>query len=561
MVSKHPVKKFLILGILIGLFVACGGPSQLQIKPAKYAIIPKPVKLVEQPGTFQLTEHTSLVLKGEQAPLQQLVQYIHQQFGVPTGFSFPVSEQSDTNVWILQLDKTLKGKEGSYQLKVTPETIEIVANSPRGLFYGLQTLRQLLPYAIESRDVVEGVTWSVPCVQIEDEPRFVYRGMHLDVGRHFFSVSFIKKYIDLLALQKMNYFHWHLTEDQGWRIEIKKYPKLTQVGAFRAQTLTTHGAEQPFVYDGQPYGGFYTQDQIREVVAYAQERFITIVPEIEMPGHSSAALAAYPELGCTGGPYKVQERWGVFKDVYCAGNEKTFQFLQDVLSEVVELFPGKYIHIGGDECPKDRWKACPKCQARIKAEGLKDEHELQSYFIQRIEKFLLTKNRYIIGWDEILEGGLAPQATVMSWRGIKGGIAAAKQKHDVIMTPTSHCYFDYYQADPQTQPLAIGGFLTLQKVYSYEPVPQELSPEEAKYILGAQGNVWTEYMDNEKEVEYMAFPRACALAEVVWTAKDQKNWLDFLSRLQGFYKHLYALGVNYFRGNVGELIVPGKMQQ
>ena len=554
-------KRFVFLTILFTFLIACAGPEQIKIEPSKYPIIPKPQKLVEQPGSFVFNDSTNLIFDKSKPELLQLAEYVHQQFGVPMGVPFTENLNAESNALILKLDAQLKGKEGSYRLTITPDKIEIVAAGARGLFYGLQSLRQLLPYAIESRDLVEGVQWQVPCAQIEDGPRFPYRGMHLDVGRHFFPVSFIKKYIDLLALQKMNYFHWHLTEDQGWRIEIKKYPRLTQVGAFRKQTLTTHGAEKPYIYDGQPYGGYYTQDQIREVVDYARKRFVTIVPEIEMPGHSSAALAAYPELGCTGGPYKVQDRWGIFKDVYCAGNEKTFQFLEDVLSEVVELFPGKYIHIGGDECPKDRWKACPKCQARIKAEGLKDEHELQSYFIQRIEKFLLTKNRYIIGWDEILEGGLAPQATVMSWRGIKGGIAAAKQHHDVIMTPTSHCYLNFYQADPATQPLAIGGFTTLQKVYFYEPIPQELTPEEAKYILGAQGNVWTEYIETGDEVEYMAFPRASALAEVVWTAREQKNWFDFLSRLEGFYRHLYALGVNYFRGNRGKLVKLDKALQ
>ncbi|WP_456407964.1 beta-N-acetylhexosaminidase [Caldithrix abyssi] len=555
------VKHLLLMFAFIFLIINCGGPSQLKIETARYSIIPKPQKLTEKNGNFNLNSDTKLAIVGQDEKLAGLADYVRQQFGVPTGFAFEEAPDAQSNVLILKIDEQVKGKDGSYRLTVDPDKIEITAPNARGLFYGLQTVRQLLPYAIESRDLVEGVEWSLPCVEIEDGPRFVYRGMHLDVGRHFFPVSFIKKYIDLLALQKMNYFHWHLTEDQGWRIEIKKYPKLTQVGAFRKQTITTHASKKPYIYDGQPYGGFYTQDEIREIVAYAQKRFVTIVPEIEMPGHSSAALAAYPELGCTGGPYQVADRWGIFKDVYCAGNEKTFQFLEDVLSEVAELFPGKYIHIGGDECPKDRWKTCPKCQARMKKEGLKDEHELQSYFIHRIENFLLSKNRYIIGWDEILEGGLAPQATVMSWRGIKGGIAAARQHHDVIMTPTSHCYFDYYQADPATQPLAIGGFLPLQKVYFYEPVPEELTEEEARYILGAQGNVWTEYMDNEKEVEYMAFPRACALAEVVWTNKEQKNWFDFLSRLQGFYGHLYAMGVNYFRGNVGELIELNKKLQ
>ncbi len=543
---------FLILSTMV--LQNCKGVSEMRINPARYSLVPRPNHLQARAGDFVLNSKTSLSISSKITDIDLVVDFLRERFGPPTGFAFPRVEQADTNTIAFIHDPEIKGADGAYVLDVTPHRIEIRSSNARGLFYGVQTLRQLLPPAIESRDSVEGIVWTVPCVHIEDAPRFSYRGMHLDVGRHFFPVSFVKKYIDLIALQKMNYFHWHLTEDQGWRIEIKRYPKLTQVGAFHKQTLVGSARKKPYIYDGEPYGGFYTQDQIREVVDYARKRFVTIVPEIEMPGHSSAALAAYPELGCTGGPYQVAERWGIFKDIYCAGKEETFTFLENVLSEVVELFPGRYIHIGGDEAPKDRWKTCPLCQKRIKDEGLKDEHELQSYFIHRIEKFLLTKNRNIIGWDEILEGGLAPRATVMSWRGIKGGIAAAKQKHEVIMTPTSNCYFDYYQADPRTQPLAIGGFLTLKMVYNYEPVPEELSAEEAKYILGTQGNVWTEYMLNEKYVEYMAFPRSSALAEVAWTQSANKDWSEFLSRLQGFQEHLGALNVNYFRGNVGDLI-------
>ncbi len=328
---------------------------------------------------------------------------------------------------------------------------------------------------VENQKVIEGLSLSVPACIIEDEPRFVYRGMHLDVGRHMFPVATIKRYIDMLALHKMNTFHWHLTEDQGWRIEIKKYPKLTEIGAFRNETVVGHAGRPPLVFDGKRYGGFYTQDEVRDVVAYAKSKFITVIPEIEMPGHAMAALASYPELSCTGGPFEVNTKWGVMDDVFCAGKEETFTFLQDVLTEVIDLFPGTYIHVGGDECPKARWEKCPLCQKRIKDEGLKDEHELQSYFIQRIEKFLSSKGRKLIGWDEILEGGLAPEATVMSWRGTKGGIAAAKQKHDVIMTPSSHVYLDYYQCEPAGQPLAIGGYLPLEKVYSFNPMPEELT--------------------------------------------------------------------------------------
>ena len=437
------------------------------------------------------------------------------------------------------------GTEG-YKLSVTPTQINITAATAQGFFYGVQTLLQLLPTEVFSEKSLRSkVNWIVPCVEIEDKPRYAYRGLHLDAGRHFQPVSFVKKYIDIMALHKMNNFHWHLTEDQGWRIEIKKYPKLTEVGAWRNETLIGHNSDRPQKFDGQRYGGFYTQDEIREVVAYAQERFINIIPEIEMPGHALAALAAYPELSCDPTKnYKVATSWGVFEDVFCP-SEKTFSFLQDVLTEVMDLFPSKYIHIGGDECPKTAWKNSTFCQDLMKKEGLKDEHELQSYFIQRIEKFINSKGRSIIGWDEILEGGLAPNATVMSWRGIEGGISAAQEDHDVIMTPSSHCYFDYYQADPETEPLAAGGLISLETVYGYEPTPDVLNNQQAKHILGAQGNVWTEYMRYTGTVEYMVYPRAIALAEVLWSPKSRRNFGDFVTRLQFHFKRLDRLNLNY----------------
>ncbi len=368
--------------------------------------------------------------------------------------------------------------------------------------------------------------------------------MHLDVGRHFFPVEFIKKYIDMLALLKMNTFHWHLTEDQGWRIEIKKYPKLQEVAAWRDETLIGHYNDMPHQFDGKKYGGFYTQEEVKEIVAYAAERHITVIPEIEMPGHSQAAIAAYPHLGCTGENPGVAKLWGVFEDIYCP-KEETFAFLEAILDEVLELFPSRYIHIGGDEAPKTRWKNCESCQVLIKKEGLKDEHELQSYFITRIEKYLNSKGRQIIGWDEILEGGLAPNATVMSWRGVEGAVAAAKQGHKVIMTPTSHCYFDYYQSNNDTEPLAIGGFLPLEKVYHFNPIPEGLTVEESQFIMGAQGNVWTEYIQDQKQVEYMAFPRAVALSEVLWTSEENKNYGDFVNRLEHFHKRMDVLEMNY----------------
>jgi hexosaminidase len=422
-----------------------------------------------------------------------------------------------------QIELTTKpglGPEG-YELTVTPERVIIRASQPAGIFYGKQTLQQLLPGPI-------------PCLHIEDRPRFPWRGAMLDVARHFFPKEFVKRYIDLLALHKLNTLHLHLTDDQGWRVEIKKYPKLTEVGSWRAET---NG-------DGKRYGGFFTQDDLREIVAYAAERHITVVPEIEMPGHGLAALTAYPELSCTGGPFKVRTRWGVEPDVYCAGNEKTFAFVQDVLDEVLAIFPSKFIHIGGDECPKARWKKCPKCQARMKAEGLKNEHELQSYFIRRIEKHLSSKGRRLIGWSEIREGGLAKNAALMDWIG--GAVEGASAGHDVVMSPTSHCYFDYYQSqDKKAEPKAIGGFIPLSKVYAFEPVPAKLAPQFHKHILGAQANLWTEYIPTPQQAEYMTFPRLCALAEVVWSPAAARNWDDFSVRLTQHLKHLDALKVNY----------------
>ncbi|MDA9552462.1 family 20 glycosylhydrolase, partial [Flavobacteriaceae bacterium] len=423
------------------------------------------------------------------------------------------------------------------------KSIDITAQSDQGAFYAIQSLRQLLPAAFENK-TFSNTTTQIPCVLIKDQPEFSYRGMHLDVGRHLFSVDFIKKYIDALAMLKMNTFHWHLTEDQGWRIEIKKYPKLQEIAAYRQETLIGHYNDQPHQFDNQKYGGFYTQEEIKDIVQYANSRFITIIPEIELPGHSQAAIAAYPSLGCTNEPVKVATKWGVFEDIYCP-KEETFAFLEDVLDEVLTLFPSRYIHIGGDEAPKTRWKNCDHCNELILREGLKDENELQSYFISRIENYLNSKGRQIIGWDEILEGGLAPNATVMSWRGVTGAVEAAKQQHHVIMTPTSHCYFDYYQSENEQEPLAIGGYLPLEKVYNFNPIPDELNDDETKFVLGAQGNVWTEYMQTSEQVEYMVFPRILAMSETVWSKKERKNYANFIKRLENFHERLDFLDVNY----------------
>lgn len=439
-------------------------------------------------------------------------------------------------IQLRQIQTLVPEKEGAYTLTIAPEGIEVSASTGAGLFYGLQTLRQLLG--------TEGSRPSrVPALTIVDTPRFSWRGLHLDVARHFQPVSFVKRYIDLMARYKFNTLHWHLTEDQGWRIEILKYPRLTSVGGCRKETMVARNFN-PYVGDGIPHCGFYTQDEVREVVAYAAARYVTVVPEIEMPGHAKAALAAYPELACTPGPFEVRTTWGVDEDVFCP-SEQTFAFLEDVLSEVVGLFPSRYIHIGGDEVPKTRWRASPLAQDVMRREGLRNEEELQSWFIRRIERVLSSKGRRLIGWDEILEGGLAPEATVMSWRGTAGGIAAARDGHDVIMSPNSPLYFDHYQGDARFEPLAFGGMNTLEQVYAYEPVPDTLTAQQATHILGAQGNVWTEYLKTPDAVEYMVWPRALALAEVTWSTREARDWESFVARLPGALRALDRLNVPY----------------
>ncbi|HBX64956.1 MAG TPA: beta-N-acetylglucosaminidase, partial [Balneolaceae bacterium] len=512
-------------------------------------VIPKPVSMVQGGGHFELTRSSDIILSESSEEMESLGGYLSDLLFSATWIKHHIvsgTSAPDSGIYLhLNSESGIQNEEG-YQLSVDEDLVTISAPTTAGLFYGIQTLRQLLPVEIEYQKpsmAPVNTEWNIPAVEITDYPRFEYRGMHLDVARHFFPVEFVKKYIDLLAMHKMNRFHWHLTEDQGWRIEIKKYPKLTEIGAWRDSTLI--GNYGSGVYDNVRHGGFYTQEEIKQVVAYAQKRHITIIPEVEMPGHSSAALAAYPEFGCFDKEYHVTSTWGVFEDIYCP-KEETFDFLEDVLVEVMELFPSKYIHIGGDEAPKKQWEESEIAQEVIKREGLKDEHELQSYFIERIEKFLNENGRQIIGWDEIMEGGLAPQATVMSWRGEAGGIQAAKIQHDVIMTPNGTNYFDHFQAEPTAdEPISIGGMTTLEDVYNYEPIPEELTPEEAKYILGSQGNVWSEYLHSGKKVEYMAYPRATALAEVVWSSVENKDWEDFLERLQTHFNRLDILDVNY----------------
>lgn len=505
-------------------------------------VIPRPVRMERQGDAFILDARTRI----HAGPgTRETAEYLRDALRPATGLSLSILEGKAKEGVVLELDATAAGlADEGYTLRSTPKGVFLKARKPAGLFYGVQTLRQLLPVEVLRGAPVAGVSWTVPGVDITDAPRFGWRGSHLDVGRHFMPVSFLKRHLDLMALHKLNVFHWHLTEDQGWRLEIKKYPKLTEVGAWRRHTMIPPfpGRMEFMRYDGVPHGGFYTQEDAKEIVAYAAARHITVVPEIEMPGHATAAILAYPELGNgINPPMEVPGFWGVHTTVVNA-EDKTIRFFQDVLEEVLAIFPSTFIHIGGDECPKEEWKASPAIQARIKALGLKDEHEMQSWFIRQMDTWLTAKGRRLIGWDEILEGGLAPGATVMSWQGEAGGIAAAKAGHDVVMAPNSHTYFDHYQAK-SGEPFAIGGFLPLEKVYSYEPVAAGIPADKAKHVLGAQGQLWTEYMPDPNRVMYMAWPRLSALAEVVWSPKAGRDFKDFQNRLKTQYRRFEILDV------------------
>ncbi|MFZ4549343.1 MAG: beta-N-acetylhexosaminidase, partial [Bacteroidales bacterium] len=519
------------------------------VMAAPINIVPIPTKVTLGEGVFILQKDTRILIDENNNELNELAQLLATKFEFSAGFPVkvgmykPGSKLKNVIVLTLENPDVNLGKEG-YTLDVSRKDVFIRSLSANGIFYGVQSLLQLLPADFNIQEAMQQ-SYTIQSVSIKDMPRFAYRGLHLDVGRHLFPVAFIKKYIDIMAMYKLNTFHWHLTEDQGWRIEIKKYPRLTSIGSTRKGTQIGKTDE----VDSIPYSGFYTQEEAREIVAYAASKFITVIPEIEMPGHSVAALAAYPNLACTAGPFEVRTKWGVSDDICCAGNDSVFTFFQDVLTEIMDIFPSSYIHIGGDEAPKIRWEKCPKCQVRIKKEGLSNEAELQSYFIKRIEKFLISKNRHLIGWDEILEGGLAPEATVMAWRGIQAGIDAATQGHDAIMTPVDYCYFDYYQGDPATEPDANGAKLTLKTVYSYNPIPPVLSAEQAKHILGVQGNVWTEFIKTPDAVEYKAFPRAIALAEVAWSQQENRNWDDFLKRMDYQFHRLDLAGIKYSKGS------------
>ncbi len=530
------MKKILFTFItLISIFFGCN----MTFNVDDLGLIPISSSISVKNGKTTINNQWSISHNGGHEDLNSLKERIAEHLLVDYGIQ---TKNQSRKLIALNIDSENEsiGNEG-YELTVSRNTVQINATTPNGIFYGIQTFRQLL-------DSGKGVNGGIRIhrISISDEPRFTWRGMHLDVSRHFFDVAFIKRYIDFLAMHKMNIFHWHLTEDQGWRLQIDQYPKLQKVSAWRDESLIGHYRDLPRQFDGKRYGGYYTKDDVREILDYAAKRYITVVPEIEMPGHARAALAAYPELSCTGGPHSVAKLWGVHKEVFCAGKEETFEFLENVLIEVAELFPGAYIHIGGDECPKDRWQEHDLDQQRIQTQGLQDEYELQSYFIKRIEGVLNGLGKRLIGWDEILEGGLALGAIVQSWRGMDGGIAAANAGHGVIMSPTSHAYFDYYQSeDKETEPLAIGGFLSLEKVYGFEPVPDNIDPDKRHFILGGQGNVWSEYISTPEKVEYMALPRMSAMAEVLWSQKNDRDFDRFKFRMEWHYGRLDRMGINY----------------
>ena len=546
--------KKLLLTLAAGIVLCSCGSHDPQI-----AIVPYPNHLETGRGTYRVTDRPVMCDSRTDERTQRAVVGFAARLATVTGGTNPVTVADEVPASGIRFvtDESLPAE--GYELNVDGEGIEVRASQFPGFLYALQSLEQLLPAAVYGTEPAPDAAWEVPCVKIADAPRFAYRGMHLDVARHFFSVDEVKRYIDVMAIHKLNTLHWHLTDDQGWRIEIKRYPELTAVGSIRKATVVR---KEWGTYDGTPYGGFYTQDEIRDVVKYAADRGVTVIPEIDLPGHMLAALTAYPELGCTGGPYEVWGRWGVADDVLCPGREKTFEFLEGVLTEVMELFPSEYIHIGGDECPKVRWEKCPRCQAKIRQLGLKDdgehtaEHYLQSYVTDRIGKFLAQHGRRIIGWDEILEGRAPSDAVVMSWRGSEGGIAAAKLGHDVIMTPNSHFYFDYYQSlDTDAEPFGIGGYIPMEQVYSYDPAFPELTPEQQRHILGVQANLWTEYVLSDEHLEYMLLPRLAALSEVQWCLPETKDWNRFIGSFRmdkiysqlgyEFAKHIFGVTASY----------------
>ncbi len=536
-----------MLRLAILIIMSCFSLSGLWAQ--SLPLIPQPAEMKRGGGEFVLSTATKVILKTDLVEVRKTCDYFINMINQSSGLNIDYASSSQSAITVA-IDPKINHPEG-YYLQVTPQGVTIRAQASVGVFYAFQTLRQLLPPEIESSTIVANRAWKIPSVEITDAPRFAYRGLMLDVVRHFFPISYLKRYIDLMAMYKYNHLHLHLTDDQGWRIEIYSYPELQYISAWRKETLVGHLNDEPRRYDGIRYGGYYKQSELKELVQYAADRYITIIPEIEMPGHATAALAAYPDLSCSGGTVEVACEWGIFKNLYCP-KEETFLFLERVLYEITNIFPGKYIHIGGDECIKDSWQQSEYCYNLKLQNGFQTNEQLQTWFIRRIANFLNIRGRKIIGWDEILDGGDVPGATIMSWRGEQGGIAAAQRGHDAIMTPHRYCYFDYYQwRNRNEEPLAAGGYIPLSMVYMYDPVPQGLTAGQAKHILGAQGNLWTEYISDERHIEYMVYPRACALSETNWTPVDLKSYNDFLNRLREHSKRLEVLNVNFARHFLG----------
>lgn len=538
-------KKIVTL-VLITITVSCQDSKSSKVfTESDIVIIPKPVELTLQQGSFEFNDQTQFVIAD--ASQKEIVSILSDKFKNAAGWSLKISEKAPQSNFIEFISDDTLSDEG-YELIVTSDKVTIKAKSYSGFLYALESIRQLLPTQIESKTIANNTDWVIPNLIIKDQPRFKWRGLHLDVARHFFKKEYIMQTIDMLAMHKMNVFHFHLVDDQGWRIEIKKYPKLTEIGGFRNDQEDAHwdGRRVTTPEDDATYGGFYTQEDIKEIVAYAKTKGVRVVPEIEMPAHVMSAIAAYPELSCFETPIGVPSGgvWPI-TEIYCAGKDSTFEFLENVLLEVMELFPSEYIHVGGDEATKTNWAKCPQCQKRMKDEGLTNVDQLQSYFIKRMERFISSHGRKLIGWDEILEGGIAPEATVMSWRGFEGGIEATKQGHDVVMTPTSHMYFDYYQGPQNLEPLAWGSYIPLSKVYQFDPVVETMTPEQAKHVLGGQANLWAEQIKTEAHSQYMIFPRLAALSEAVWSPKSSRNWDDFSQRITSLFERYEYLDVNY----------------
>ena len=540
------MRRISILAAIAAAMLSCTSVNDNVIN-----VVPYPNEVEVKAGTFDAAGAEFHLSEGLDEGTVNIIEAFAAQLSLTSGKECTTDSNGSRDGFIFTLNPDMP--EEAYSLKVSKKAVEVEAATLRGFNYAIQTIKQMLPAEIFGKEEAAGLNWTLPCVDINDEPRFSYRGMHMDVVRHFFDMNMVKRYLDIMEVHKLNTLHWHITDDQGWRIEIKKYPKLTEIGSIRKETIIGHIFESD-EYDGTPYGEgcWFSQEQIREIIDYAAAKGIEIIPEIDLPGHMLAALAAYPHLGCTGGPYDVWGRWGVADEVLCAGNEETMTFLENVLAEVAELFPSEYVHIGGDECPKVYWEKCPKCQAKIKELGLQDteefqaEHYLQSYVMKRMTNFLESKGKKVIGWDEILEGEVAENATVMSWRGTAGGVKAARMGHDVIMTPNTFFYLDYYQSlDKENEPLAIGGYIPVEKCYSYEPMADGMTEEEMKHILGVQANLWTEYIASDEHLEYMLLPRMAALSEVQWCQPENKSWKRFLESADDFCAIYDVAGYNY----------------